>query len=103
LDANRAWQVRDHEQKKSGGSVNSGNLSNRVAGLTLRKAALVAGFAYLLNPVSYAEFSIYPKLVIAGSIEQTVRHGFNWCMQRSPSAACQTWWPFTTCCIRRIT
>jgi hypothetical protein len=27
-------------------------------GLTLRQAALAAGFAYLLNPVSYAEFSI---------------------------------------------
>jgi len=41
-------------------------------GLPLRQAALVAGFAYLLNPVSYAEFSIYPKLVIPGNIQQTV-------------------------------
>jgi hypothetical protein len=31
-------------------------------GVTLRQAALIAGAAYLLNPVSYAEFSIYPKL-----------------------------------------
>jgi Domain of unknown function (DUF4386) len=35
---------------------------------------LVAGFAYLLNPVGYAEFTLYPKLVIAGNIEQTVRN-----------------------------
>ena len=36
-------------------------------GVTLRQAALVAGFAYLLNPVSYAEFSVYPKLVAANN------------------------------------
>jgi Domain of unknown function (DUF4386) len=41
-------------------------------GLTLRQAALIAGFGYLLNPVSYAEFTIYPKLVIPGHIEQTI-------------------------------
>lgn len=44
--------------------------SNR--GITLRQAALIAGFAYLLDPVSYAEFTLYPKLVIPGHIEQTV-------------------------------
>jgi hypothetical protein len=52
-------------------------LSNRARldeGMTLRQAALVAGFAYLLNPVSYAEFSIYPKLVIPSNIEQTVQN-----------------------------
>jgi hypothetical protein len=43
-------------------------------GLTMRHAALVAGFAYLLGPVTYAEFSIYPKLVIPGNIEQTVQN-----------------------------
>jgi hypothetical protein len=42
------------------------------SGLTLRQAALVAGFAYLLNPVSYAEFSVYPKLVAANNSDQTV-------------------------------
>jgi hypothetical protein len=42
--------------------------------MTLRQAALVAGFAYLFNPVSYAEFSIYPKLVIPSNIEQTVQN-----------------------------
>lgn len=46
--------------------------SARVAGLTLRQAALIAGFAYLLNPVPYAEFSLMPRLVIAGNAEQTV-------------------------------
>jgi hypothetical protein len=42
-------------------------------GLTLRQAALVAGFAYLLNPVTYAEY-VYPKLVIPGNIEQTAQN-----------------------------
>lgn len=41
-------------------------------GLKLRTAALIAGVAYLLNPVGYAEFAVYPKLVIPGHIEQTV-------------------------------
>jgi hypothetical protein len=43
-------------------------------GLTLRKAALIAGFAYLLSPVTTAEFSIMPRLVIPGNIEQTVQN-----------------------------
>src|SRR5215472_12535410 len=43
-------------------------------GLTLRQAALIAGFAYLLSPVTTAEFSIMPKLVIAGNVEQTVQN-----------------------------
>jgi hypothetical protein len=46
-------------------------MTNR-AGLTLRQAALIAGFGYLLDPVSYAEFTLYPKLVIPGHIDQTV-------------------------------
>jgi hypothetical protein len=50
------------------------NPTRRGGGLTLRQAALIAGFAYLLNPVTYAEFSIYPKLVIPGDIGQTVRN-----------------------------
>lgn len=40
--------------------------------MTLRQAALVTGFAYLLDPVSYAEFSLWPKLFVAGNVEQTV-------------------------------
>ena len=43
-------------------------------GLTLRQAALIAGFGYLLSPVTTAEFSIMPKLVIPGKIEQTVQN-----------------------------
>jgi Domain of unknown function (DUF4386) len=43
-------------------------------GLTLRQAALIAGFAYLLSPVTTAEFSIMPKLVIPGNIEETVQN-----------------------------
>lgn len=41
-------------------------------GITLRQAALIAGLCYLLDPVSYAEFTLYPKLVIPGHIDQTV-------------------------------
>ena len=41
--------------------------------MTLRQAALVAGFCYLM-PVSYAEFSIWPKLLIPGNIEETVQN-----------------------------
>ncbi len=40
----------------------------------MRQAALIAGFGYLLGPVTYAEFSIYPKLVIPSSIDQTVQN-----------------------------
>jgi hypothetical protein len=43
-------------------------------GVSLRQAALIAGVAYLLNPVSYAEFSIYPKLVVASNADQTVQN-----------------------------
>jgi Domain of unknown function (DUF4386) len=43
-------------------------------GVTLRQAALVAGAAYLLNPVSYAEFSVYPKLVAANNAAQTLQN-----------------------------
>ena len=41
-------------------------------GLTVRQAAVIAGLGYLLNPVPYAEFFVYPKLVVAGHIDQTV-------------------------------
>lgn len=44
----------------------------RSGGLTLRQAALTAGFAYLLNAVPYAEFSIFPRLVVPGNAQQTV-------------------------------
>jgi len=44
------------------------------SGLSLRQAALTAGFAYLLNPVSYAQFALYPKLVIHGNPAQTAQN-----------------------------
>ena len=50
------------------------NPAHHIEGLTLRQAALTAGFAYLVNPVSYAEISIYPKLVRPGDIERTVQN-----------------------------
>jgi len=43
-------------------------------GLTLRQAALIAGIGYLLMPVAYAEFGIFPKLMIPGNIEQTAQN-----------------------------
>jgi hypothetical protein len=54
--------------------VSSTNPSDHNDGLTLRQAALIAGFGYLLSPVTTAEFSIMPKLVIPGNIEQTVQN-----------------------------
>jgi hypothetical protein len=44
----------------------------RTEGVTLGQAALIVGLAYLFNPVSYAEFTLYPKLVIPGNITATV-------------------------------
>lgn len=44
----------------------------RSDGLPLRWAAIVAGLGYLLNPVSYAEFSIMPKLMVMGHPDQTL-------------------------------
>jgi hypothetical protein len=41
--------------------------------LTLRQAALIAGFGYLLSPVVYAE-GIFKKLVVAGDVQQTVQN-----------------------------
>jgi hypothetical protein len=48
--------------------------SNHSDGLTLRQAAVIAGFGYLLMPVMFAEFSVYPKVVIPGDIQQTVQN-----------------------------
>jgi len=42
-------------------------------GLTLRQAALLAGFGYLLTtPVFFIEFFINPELIVRGQIAQTV-------------------------------
>jgi hypothetical protein len=50
----------------------STNPASHGEGLTLRQAALVAGFAYLLNPVTFAEAYAYPKLVVPDNIGQTI-------------------------------
>lgn len=47
---------------------------HRDEGVTLRQAALIAGFAYLLMPVTFAEFYINPKLLVPGNIEQTTQN-----------------------------
>ncbi len=54
MSANNAVQIRD--------------------GMTLRQAALAAGFCYLFTPTAYAEFSIWPRLIIPGNIEQTIQN-----------------------------
>jgi branched-subunit amino acid permease len=54
--------------------VSSTNPSSHNDGLTLRQAALIAGFGYLLSPVTTPEFTIMPKLVIPGNIEQTAQN-----------------------------
>ena len=42
-------------------------------GLTLRQAALLAGFGYLLTtPVFFIEFFVNPELIVRGQIAQTV-------------------------------
>ncbi len=43
-------------------------------GVSLRQAALIAGFGYLFMPAVYAEFSILPRLVIPGNIQQTIQN-----------------------------
>jgi hypothetical protein len=53
--------------------VSASQAAKQTRGLTLRQAALIAGFGYLLSPVGYAE-GLYPKLVIANNIEQTVQN-----------------------------
>ena len=40
----------------------------------MRQAALTAGIAYLLMPVTFAEFYVFPKLIIPGNIEQTAQN-----------------------------
>jgi Domain of unknown function (DUF4386) len=47
------------------------DFANRVSGLTLRHAALIAGITYLLNPVTFAEAYAMPRLVVADA-NQTV-------------------------------
>ena len=43
--------------------MSSCNDENRTSGLSLRQAALVAGLTYLLNPVTFAEAYVMPRLI----------------------------------------
>src|SRR5438132_12056799 len=43
-------------------------------GISLSRAALVAGLAYLLTPTPFAEFYVYPHLVVSGNVEQTAQN-----------------------------
>ncbi len=43
-------------------------------GITLRQAAIIVALAYFLDPVSYAEFALFPKLVVAGNVVQTIHN-----------------------------
>lgn len=54
--------------------MDSSDRVHRDEGITLRQAAVVAGLSYLLMPVTYAEFSIYPKLVIPADIVRTAQN-----------------------------
>ena len=54
--------------------MNSGDTTQKIAGLSLRQAALVAGIAYLLFPVAFAEFYVFPKLLVHEDIELTVQN-----------------------------
>ena len=50
------------------------NKSHRVVGLSLRQAAVVAGISYFLMPVAFADFYIFPKLIVSGDIAHTVQN-----------------------------
>ena len=45
-------------------------------GITLRQAALIAGFGILIMAIAapFADYFVYPKLVIKGNIEETVQN-----------------------------
>ncbi len=50
------------------------NGTHRMAGLSLRQAAVIAGVCYFLMPVAFAEFNIFPKLIISGDIVRTAQN-----------------------------
>jgi hypothetical protein len=50
------------------------NETHRMSGLSLRRAAVVAGISYFLMPVAFADFYIFPKLIISGDIAHTVQN-----------------------------
>jgi hypothetical protein len=48
--------------------------ARHVEGITLRQAAVIAGIAYFLFPTTYAEFKLYPALVVSGNVAQTIHN-----------------------------
>jgi hypothetical protein len=54
--------------------MNPANPAERIAGLSLRQAAITAGISYFLMPVSFAEFYLFPKVVVAGDAAQTIQN-----------------------------
>ncbi len=40
-----------------------------ISGISLRQAAVIAGFAYLLNPVTFSEFYAMPRLAVSGGAQ----------------------------------
>ncbi len=68
-------------------------------GLNLKQAALVAGFAYVLNPVTFAEGYVMPRLMSADPAQTVANltahpHLFLQRCCRMSSARLATWsWP----------
>jgi len=40
-----------------------------ISGISLREAAVIAGLAYLLNPVTFAEYNAMPRLVVSSGAQ----------------------------------
>ena len=50
------------------------NETHCIPGLSLRQAAVVAGISYFLMPVAFADFYVFPKLIISGDIVHTAQN-----------------------------
>lgn len=55
-------------------AMSSADPENQDQGITLRHAALIAGLGLLMMAIlaPFAEFFVYPKLVLRGNVEETV-------------------------------
>src|SRR5260370_37034589 len=51
-------------------------MTNSTTGISLRNAALIAGFAILMMAIAapFAEFFVYPKLVVSGNAAETAKN-----------------------------
>ena len=52
-------------------SIDSSNYGEK---LTLRQAAVIAGFAYLTGPIIFAQLAALPTFVVPGNLEQTAQN-----------------------------